>query len=163
MSSAVNATLSGLEMLAIKSNKSMQSRKEQSDPVAVCGFESPSNGMGYSNMSSMLSIPEVGVVDKKVTRDEERGDFVENRVQQPEYYTCNITLSANDWDDGASVSSYRLYRTVDTAASSGSIQSIPELILTHRNNNSIHISCPLSFSETRVIVSIIIIILYLVQ
>ena len=159
----MNATLSGLEMLAIKSNKSMQSRKEQSDPVAVCGFESPSNGMGYSNMSSMLSIPEVGVVDKKVTRDEERGDFVENRVQQPEYYTRNTSLGANAWDDGVSVLIYRSYRTVDTAASNESVQSIPELILTHRNNNSIHISCPLSFSETRVIVSIIIIILYLVQ
>ena len=141
----------------------MRSRKEQSDPVAVCEFESPSNGMGYSNMSSMLSIPEVGAVDKKVTRDEDPGDFVETRVQQPEYYTRNTSLGANDWDYGASVSSYRSYRIVDTAASSESVQSIPELILTYRNNNGIHISCPLSFSEIRVIVNSIIILLYLVQ
>ena len=83
MSSTVNTTLSGLEKLAIISDNSMRSHKEQSDPVAVCEFESPSNGMDYSNMSSMLSIPEVGAVDKKVTRDEDPGDFVETRVQQP--------------------------------------------------------------------------------
>jgi len=121
----VEATLAGLEKMTIKSNNGMRSKREQSDPKAVCEFENPNGMNNFNSMnSSMLSIPEAGFVDKRVTRaDEQRCDTGDQRVQQQEYYNRNNSVSG-DWDDTASVSSYRSYRTVDTAASSESVQSI---------------------------------------
>lgn len=85
-------------------------------------LEEPTSVNEFEVNVSMISIPECGVVEKRtISTDEERerGDGIEKRNSPDQW-----RQQSGDWDDTASVSSFRSYATCDTAATSESVQSI---------------------------------------
>jgi len=84
------------------------------------GLEEPTSVNEFEVNSSMISIPEFGVVEKRTaSTEEERTDSTEKR-NSPEAWR----QVSGDWDDTVSIASTRSYATCDTAATSESVQSI---------------------------------------